>query len=165
MNGGRDSTPDPAASGLQPGLGVDELTRRIQARQAQAVQDGQVLAGAPFVADALARVAGGVDDLQDVAWPALSADQVAATVRVLARLQARVDAAVLASIAAVDDRDDVVPGARAHTAGAGSASMPYTWTGGSPPGRPRPPGSCTPGGGIWPRSAPRTRPGRSPADT
>ncbi len=115
MDGGHDATPPNPA---QPPDPEDELTRRISTRQAQAAKDAEVLAGVPFVAEALARMAAGVDDLLAVRWAALAAPEVAATVRVLAGLQARLDAAVLASIKAVDDREDLVPAARAKTAGA-----------------------------------------------
>jgi len=115
MGGGHDATfPGPAQ---QPGLAPpDELARSIEARRAQAVHDGEVLAGVPFVAEALARLAAAVDDLLSVRWSALSGGEMAA-VGGLARQQARLDAAVLGSVKAVDDRDDVVPGGRANTAG------------------------------------------------
>ncbi|HVN13229.1 MAG TPA: hypothetical protein VMT69_14125, partial [Kineosporiaceae bacterium] len=94
MGGGHDATfPGPAQ---QPGLAPpDELARSIEARRAQAVHDGEVLAGVPFVAEALARLAAAVDDLLSVRWSALSGGEMAAAVRGLARQQARLDAAVL----------------------------------------------------------------------
>ncbi|MGZ4612526.1 MAG: hypothetical protein ACXV1K_05045, partial [Kineosporiaceae bacterium] len=70
------------------------------------------LAGAPFVADALTTFDLAVDALLDARYAALSAEQVAASVRGLQRALARVDAARLRAVKAVDDRDDVVPGAR-----------------------------------------------------
>ncbi|MGZ4613359.1 MAG: hypothetical protein ACXV1K_09360 [Kineosporiaceae bacterium] len=108
----RGTAPGP---GGEPG---DELTRLIRLRAGQAAADAEVVAGAPFVADALDRLAAAVDDLQAVRWAALAAGEVAAAVRGLSRQQARLDAAVLDSIPAVDDRDDVAPGARPGRAGA-----------------------------------------------
>ncbi|MGZ4612566.1 MAG: hypothetical protein ACXV1K_05245 [Kineosporiaceae bacterium] len=104
--------------GGQHDNGGDELSRLIATRAAQAAKDSEVLAAASYVADALERLASAVDDLQAVRWAALAADEVAAAVRGLARQQARLDAAMLASVKAVDDRDDVVPGGRPRTAGA-----------------------------------------------
>ncbi len=56
------------------------MSRVIAARAAQAAADAEVLAGAGFVADVLARLAAAIDDLQGVRWPALTGAQVAAGV-------------------------------------------------------------------------------------
>jgi len=116
MDGG--PTDETGAGGRDGADGGDEIFRLVAARRAQAAADARALASAPYVCEALERLRAAIDDLQAVRWPAVGAEQMAAAVRVLYAQHSRLDAAVLAAVRALDDRDDVVPRARPKTAGA-----------------------------------------------
>jgi hypothetical protein len=94
----------------------------LAAAQARRVADADAIADTAFLADLMAAFNAAVDDALQVRWPALSAEQLAALVRLLYRVRSRLDATVLAAVKAVDDRDDVVPVARPGRGGSHSWS-------------------------------------------
>ncbi len=102
---------------VEPGLPEHDPARGPAVGSVLPAELRDALAGVPFVAAALTALDLAVDELLDVRYPALSADEVRATVRGLQRALARVDAARLRAVKGVEDRDDIVPGARPGNAG------------------------------------------------
>src|SRR3954471_23717043 len=98
--------------------GASALAARAAARSARAAADAEVLRGDAYLDDVLARLHRVISDLAEVRWATRGPETVRAGLRMISSEQARLDAARLALIAGVDDRDDVVPKAKPKTAGA-----------------------------------------------
>src|SRR6476659_10121854 len=101
----------------QPSDQLDDVERRWLTRRARAAADADVLAGAPFLADAVDRLRSAIADLLDVRWTAASPDELRAALRCLAGEQARLDAAVLGPLRALDGQDDGGTRTRSMVAG------------------------------------------------
>src|SRR4051794_16430709 len=110
--GGSGEAPQTSSSGsfLSPEFERD-VQIRLEAGQERARLDAEVLAGDPLVNELVEALTATVDGLLQMRWAPRS-PRVAAAVRAVAAQQARLDSAFLGVVHAVDERDDVVPGAK-----------------------------------------------------
>src|SRR3954462_9080620 len=120
VDGGPGEQPIPQQPWQQNAVVGDENAQRVvqaaaAAQAARAGADADTLAADAFLNEALTRVAEGISDLTDTRWACRGPAVVAAAVRAIARQQARLGAAYLTLMPAVDPRDDVVPRSRAKT--------------------------------------------------
>src|SRR3954451_12053624 len=125
MDGGTDSaaeTPDPesARSDSGPsgearetcGSATTEPMSRGSVAAARAAADAAALAEDAFLGEVFTRLHEVIGEVAEARWRARGPRLVAAAVRVLAREQARLDAAYLRLLAEVEGREDVVPRVR-----------------------------------------------------
>lgn len=142
MDGGRGHEPestgdaqndDTTTAGAVPGESsrepsrVDELAVRVGAAGVRAAADAQALAEDALVGELLRTLETTVGELAQVRWSPRSAQVMAAAVRAVAAQQARLDAAFLSMLNAVDDRDDVVPRQRSGHAAAALLKGSLGW--------------------------------------
>ena len=93
-----------------------------------------------YLAEVFARLHEVIGEVAETRWAARGPRLVAAAVRVLAREQARLDAAYLGLLGEVEGREDVVPRVRGGSSRAAAfARASWAWTRGGPAGTPTPP--------------------------
>src|SRR3954447_7944996 len=112
---GASSASGDASASADPSVSGDPSVSRDSCGSSASV-DGDV--PSEFVAGLFARLDAVLEDLADVRYPAMAPGEVRAAVRGLYARVARVQAQALRSLAAVDDRDDVIPTARPGKAAA-----------------------------------------------
>ena len=132
MDGGSGDGPQAQSSGSASGsfLSPDvarELGIRGEAARERARLDAEVLAGDSVVNELVDGLAASVDGLLEMRWAPRSPRVMAAAVRMLAEQQARLDAAFLALVHAVNERDDVIPAARPGKAAAALLRESLGW--------------------------------------
>src|SRR3954451_20866435 len=114
MDGGTGSlaeTPDPESAASDSGqLAVPASRESVAA--ARIAADSATLEEDAFLGEVFTRLHEVIGEVAEARWPTRGPRVVAAAVRVLAREQARLDAAYLRLLTEVEDREDVVPGVR-----------------------------------------------------
>src|SRR3954469_6655544 len=114
MDGGTDSaaeTPDPESGASDSGQPAVPASPGSVAA-ARAAADAATVAEDAFLGEVFTRLHEVIGEVGDARWAARGPRMVAAAVRVLAREQARLDAAYLRLLHEVEDREDVVPRVR-----------------------------------------------------
>src|SRR3954451_19283462 len=114
MDGGTGSlaeTPDPESAASDSARPTVPMSRGSVAA-ARAAADAATLAEDAFLGEVFTRLHEVISEVAQARWPARGPRVVAAAVRVLAREQARLDAAYLRLLAEVEGREDVVPRVR-----------------------------------------------------
>src|SRR4051794_16669180 len=154
MDGGTDSaaeTPGPESAASDSARPTVPVSRESVAA-ARAAADAATVAEDAFLAEVFTRLHDVIGEVAETRWPARGPRLVAAAVRVLAREQARLDAAYLRLLHEVEGREDVVPRVRGGSSRGAAVAPASPRLGARPGGRgadaPPPP----------PRGGPRARP-------